>query len=67
MMKLVSRRQTNFDDEMKYTLNAPTWDSNSPTKDGFVTESVAMHIGFGENLLEIVYPGKRQVISHIFF
>ena len=61
MMRLISRRQTTLDEEeKKYTLEAPTWESNSPTKDGYVTESIAMHIGFGENLLEVVYPGKMN-------
>lgn len=38
--------------------NQWTDEAMSPIK--FVTDSIDNHIGFGENLLELVYPGKRR-------
>ncbi len=34
------------------------WVDEPLTPEKFVTDTVGNHIGFGENLLEIVYPGS---------
>ena len=40
---------------------SPThWVDEPLTPEKFVTDTVGNHIGFGENLLEIVYPGKSS-------
>jgi pentatricopeptide repeat protein len=53
----------NKDEEVKEKkVNAAEILGDAPTKDRFVTETVANQIGFGENLLEIVYPGKCLIL-----
>jgi pentatricopeptide repeat protein len=58
-----ARRTTQDDVEEKKNTNAAEILGESPTKDRFVTEIVANQIGFGENLLELVYPGKSWCCS----
>lgn len=50
-------RLSNKDDDVKEKrINAAEILGDAPTKERFVTETVANQIGFGENLLEIIYP-----------
>lgn len=57
--RYIENRLGNKDEGMKEKkINAAEILGDTPTKERFVTETVANQIGFGENLLEIVYPGK---------
>ena len=55
-----NRRQAQQEEgETEQKVNAAQILGDTPTKERFVTEIVANQIGFGEILLEIVYPGER--------
>lgn len=57
--RYIESRLSNKDEEIEEKkINAAEILGDAPTKERFVTETVANQIGFGENLLEIVYPGK---------
>lgn len=61
VMGLIGRYKTANDDKMDDVLKSVkevTVSEKELTKENYVTENVAEQIGFGENLLEVVYPGK---------
>jgi hypothetical protein len=49
-------------EEIKSPVSNP-WADEPLTPEKFVTDTVYNHIGFGENLLEIVYPGESFTCS----
>jgi hypothetical protein len=50
--------------EEKEKINAAQMLGDAPVEERFVTEIVANQIGFGENLLELVYPGKLNMFYY---
>ena len=47
-------------------INAAEMLGDAPVKELFVTRAIADQIGFGENLLELVYPGKKYFFCFLF-
>lgn len=61
VLGLIERYKTGKDDKMDAVMksvNEVTIRDKEHSKENYVTENVAQQIGFGENLLEVVYPGK---------
>ena len=68
--KFIARRRRGSGyggDDPAEKINAAELLGDAPVKEKFVTKAVADQIGFGENLLEIVYPGKKIYIVSCFF
>lgn len=59
VLGLIERYKTGKDDKMDAVMksvNEVTIRDKEHSKENYVTENVAQQIGFGENLLEVVYP-----------
>lgn len=60
VMRKVSSNRSFAKDDASGEISHPSV-SEPLTPEKYVTETIANHIGFGENLLEIVYPGKYKI------
>ena len=58
-MRKVSSTKGLLDDinDEVYEMSTTQIPAEPQTPEKYVTDNIANHIGFGENLLEIVYPG----------
>ena len=63
MMNILSKVSSKYTGK-ESEINIPSWTDEPLTPEKFVTETIDNHISFGENLLEIVYPGKI-VLGHL--
>jgi pentatricopeptide repeat protein len=56
--KFIKRRIKTEETKEEKKVNAAEMLGDAPIEERYVTEAIANQIGFGENLLELVYPGE---------
>lgn len=57
------RRRRKIEVNLEKKIDAARMLGDAPEEEKYVTEGVANQIGFGENLLELVYPGRLKMFS----